>query len=94
MIARVQDGLVALARSYADSIQFRIPKGERYSKQPFSKLLIGNTTRVGAISNKRWHERTDVVILFPASFSFFADQMKARSCHWILLGIRRDFAIG
>jgi hypothetical protein len=38
-----------------------------------------NETPIRAISNKEWQERTDVVVLFPASLRLLADQMKPRS---------------
>jgi len=94
MIGGVLVDLFVLARSCCQlNPVFEFQKGERYSKQAFSELLIGNAC-IRTVSHKRRHERTDVVVLFPASLSFFADQMKARSCHWILLGIRRAVAIG
>ena len=53
MIVGAPVDLLVLARSYAE--------GQRYLKQPFSELLIGNKG-VRTISHKRGHERTDIVI--------------------------------
>jgi hypothetical protein len=45
--------------------------------QPSSQSLISNTA-IQAVSHKRRHQWTDVIVLFPSSFRLFANQMKAR----------------
>jgi hypothetical protein len=41
-------------------------EGQRYLKQPFSELLIGNTG-IRTVSHKRRHERAAIVVPFQAS---------------------------
>ncbi|HXJ89475.1 MAG TPA: hypothetical protein VMS18_21855 [Candidatus Binatia bacterium] len=63
---------------------FEFQERQRYLKQPFSELLIGNTG-IRTVSHKGRHERAHIVALLPTSFHFFAYQMKTRSCHRISL---------
>jgi hypothetical protein len=49
MIARALAALFVLARSYADSIQFRIPRRTVVFEQLFSELFLGNAS-IGSMS--------------------------------------------
>lgn len=71
---------------------FVLQRSQWYLTQPSSQPLVGNSA-VYAISHKRRHQCTDVIVLFPSLFRLFANQMKAGGGHGISLEQPRSISL-